>query len=422
MAKKHTGLLAFWILCLIGASFSRPVWAGDPVVLSYDQLPQLVKERNSLVQSWGKQSIAANERRASLGRSFLPHVQAEGGYESFKTGPYPERSQPYGSAEIRANLFRGGRDAAEEKMRAGQSDLVQANSQRAERDELATARRYYWELVFNRAMAKVLADAIDGNHKNVRSVERRIQRGLTTSTDRVEFELHGLQLEESLHSYEHEIVIIETSLAPILGYPVGTKFETGTFPKASEVNLEAQLTGVNPDVSAANANKRIAAAQARESRVLLRPSLDLYGGYYLYTLRDRDFVDRSERDDTAAGVQLTIPIFDGFQSARIARAFSEQASAYESLAFYNEAKGIAEIERKREELKHEQELIRSSERQADLVKKYLRGTLDEYDRGVKNAPDVTGAMERSISIQQQLMERRREYQYVQLELLRLVEK
>ncbi len=68
------------------------------------------------------------------------------------------------------------------------------------------------------------------------------------------------------------------------------------------------------------------------------------------------------------------------------------------------------VEIAKEELKHIHELIHVAEKRIELGKAYLRGTIDEYNRGVKNAPDVLNSMQRYVSYQRRYIDLRRDYQ------------
>jgi outer membrane protein len=393
------------------------------VELSFDDLPRLVAERNE--NASGAESLAdsARARTGHLGRSFLPAVDAVGGAERFQTGRYPYRGEPYGALEARLNVFRGGRDLFEDRLREAQRLGAEAGARKARETELTQARKAYWELVSLKELAALLKDGVADNEKHVQMAARRIARGLAAETDRLEFQIYASQLQEEIESAEHEVLLVQMRLAALLGAAPGTRYQTPeTVPHDhDDATLAATLDpAVHPDVASAKAGAAAAAAQRGEAIRWWTPSLDVYGGYYLYTLRDRDYLDRGARDDRAVGARLSLPLFDGLRSKRDADAFAKQARGYEQQASQRARAVAAQVEVTKEDLKHEHELVHRSEERIAQGKKYLALTLDEYGRGVKNSLDVLGAAQRYTAFARQYAERRREYQAVRCDLLALL--
>jgi len=417
----HFVLALGGVLGLLGAG--SLAFGGESVRLSFEDLPRLVRERNNQAKAADANVKAAVERSGGLRRSFLPRVHAEAGYESFETGTFDREDQPFGAAEARANVYRGGRDKAEEKLTDANIQSAQAQFVRTVGEAVEAARKHYWDLVFNREMIEVLTSAIARNEENLASAKRRLQRGLTTGTDQVEFELHGVQLEERRHSFVHELVIIEAALAPIVGSPVGTRFDTPSENpiKPDAFNFPAPSLTTTPDVLEAEAARQSARVQARLSS-WWAPTLDVYGGYALYTIRDREYSERSNRDDKFVGGRLELPLFDGGRSRLLQRSFLGQADAKEFQRRYFEEAAAADQVRRLEELKHELDLVRSSEKQLELGRRYLRGTLDEYGRGVKNGPDVVNALDTIVDLNQRHAERRRNVRHLEAALLKRSER
>ena len=162
---------------------------AETVPLSFKDLPRLVAERNE--NASGAESLAdsARARTGSLGRSFLPMVEAQGGGERHQTGRYSYRSEPYGGVEVKVNLFRGGRDKLDEGARESQWRGAQANARKSYESELTQARKAFWILVSLRETSALLKESLEENEKHVQMAARRITRGLAAETDRLEFQI-----------------------------------------------------------------------------------------------------------------------------------------------------------------------------------------------------------------------------------------
>jgi outer membrane protein TolC len=414
--KPRWALLAF--LCSVPS-----VPRAEEVELRYEDLPRLVAEGNGDVRAARDFSAAARTGTGHLGRSFAPSVKLTAGEESFETGPYGTASQAYGSAEAELNLYRGGRDRLEERLRGAQVAASSAAARRTYLEDLTRSRRLHGRLVYDREAAAFLVEVAERNREILSSADRRVRRGLATETDRLEFELFGAQLREEIESLRHDVVLGEAELAPLLGKPVGTAFRTvEELPHVHDDPLLAAEPAAEdePEVRSLRAHQESTALEGRAAGRAAAPSLDLYGGYHLYTRRERDFPRREDRDDRVGGIRLTWALFDGFRSRNQARVLAGRARAYGAQADHRMRTLDARERVLKEDLKHHHELLHSSEEQIALARKYLALTLAEYDRGVKNSPDALGALQRYSLVRRQYVERKRDYESVRAELLALL--
>ncbi|MEW6057106.1 MAG: TolC family protein [Bdellovibrionota bacterium] len=419
------GLIARSIVAIAVLTVPCLGFAAKTVNLTYDDLAKLVQENNKTVTGTKRFTEAAETRTGHLVRSYLPTLRAEAGGEAFQTGAYKQQTEPYGGAEARINLFRGGRDALEEDARQAQVQASNANEKRTYLSELNQARDVYWSLVFTKEMINILNDAVEQNEKALSMANRRIQRGLGTETDRLEFEIYRSQLKEEIESLEHETKLIEIRLAAIVGLDTDTRFKTPVkieHEHDDPLIQEAYSPASHPEVVSLKASSESFYAQKSASNRWWAPSVDIYAGYYLYTLRDRDYLARRLRDDTVAGVRFTFELFDGLRSASDASAFSLQAQGYEEQADQRIKNADAHVQVAKEDLKHDHELIHNAEERIVQGKKYLARTLDEYNRGVKNSIDVLGAAQKYQSFLRQYAERRRDYKITKDGLLALMGK
>jgi outer membrane protein TolC len=397
--------------------------AAEKVSLKFDDLPKMVAERNLNLQGGQVFLESAKARTGHTSRSFLPKLNLGAGYESFKTGTYGSESQPYGALEAELNLYRGNRDVLENRLIHQQVEAQAANTEKIKREELSKARKVYWTLVFKRENARLIRDMLEQNEKILLSAKRRIARGVATDTDRLEFEMHHLELAEQLESFLHEEKLVELELAPLVGYAPGTGFETED-QVPTDSNMEEIKIGVDGsrfiEPRLAQSNQASAVAQESLARAGWKPALDLYGGYGLYTLRDRDYRERSDRDDTFVGARLNMALFDGNQSQTMKRFHRKQAEAFGQQTQYLSAKALADWAVMKEALIHETELIVSSQKKVNVGRIYFNQTLDEYGRGVKNSVDVLNAFKKDIDLKKEYAERRRNAQQMKADLLYLI--
>ncbi len=397
-----------WALILAAAP-ALAQGAPETLELHFEDLPRMLSERNQNIKGALLAEEAASLRTGHFGRSFLPQLVIEGGVETFQTGFYRQLTQPYGLLEARVNLFRGGRDYFEGRIREGAAVSARSDSLKARGQEFLETRQAFWSLVYLQDSIAIHRKALEQNEKYLAAANRRIQRGLTSDTDRLEFEINRDVLNEEIESLEHEVLLVEIRLRALLSIERMVRLRASSeLPHEHDDEL---LTMTLPRESSADllgleGAEQVAQAEASLARRWWVPSLDLYAGYYLYTLRDRDYLDYGLRNDTVAGVRFTLPLFDGFQSSRESSSLGLQS--------------VARFEELQEEMKHSHDLIHGAEKRIVKAQNYLNRTLSDYDRGVRNSVDVLGALQRLIQFQHRYAELRKEYQSSKAELLSMM--
>ena len=420
--------MSFWRLSM---AWTRLLWLGLVAACSswaqaatarveFDDVSRLVRERNQTVAGAALQAEAAQAREGSLSRSFLPSAALDAGVERFETGRYAADTQPYGSAEARVNLLRGGRDYWNERRLAGNSLAAKARSSDDLAIQIAEARRAFLRLVHVREMGAVAREARAENQRLLERADRRIKRGLATATDRLEFEIGASQIAEDVESCAHSEFQLKLRLAALLGLSEGTEIETPL--KLEHVHDETLLTrkfdpAQHREAELLAAQGESARAESRTASLWWAPSLDAYAGKYLYTLRERDYLSSRLRDDFAFGGKMSLRLFDGGAERAEARAKRLEAEGADLKMAQRRTDLRARVRVIEEDLKHDHELVHFAEERIDLAKRYLDSTLDEYDRGVKNSLDVFAAAQRLLGFRRQLAERRRDYQLTKVGLL-----
>lgn len=395
----------------------------QPVELTYANLESFLSKQNQTLSGSKQLTQAAEAKTGHLGRSYLPTLKLHAGGEIFQTGIYSPQTNPYGAIEASINVFRGGRDLLEDKARYAGFAASQASETKTWIHELSAARKLFWTLIHNREMIELIEKAQKKNQDLLASAVRRIQRGVGTETDRLEFGIHASQLKEDLESLTHGDLLIEMELSALLGFDSRQKFSTlGTIAhEHDETILSASFDeSRNAALRGLQAQKDIAAIQGEQWGRAWLPSVDVYAGYSLYTFRDRDYLSMADRYDAVVGIRLSMDLFDGLVSRSTASSFNIQALGLEQQEQQQRREKRASVHLKKEDLKHDHELIHSSEERIKDTEKYFARILDEYGRGVKNSLDVLSAHQKQLGFQKEYADRKRSYQLTKMELLALL--
>ena len=420
-SSRSFGVGAAWpLLCLF--SFLVAAQSGA-IVLKYDDLPNILREKNEGVKASDQSVQAAEAKTGHLTRSFLPHFDLNAGGEHFRTGPYPTDTQPYGGIELSMNVFRAGKDQLEEEHRKAQLSVARGEMDKTFREELSVVRNRYWELVYEREWLSILKQLLLRNDDGAKAAGRRKARGLVTSTDVLSFELYGHQLKEQIESSQHEIELIQIALRPRLGLDDKTQVETpASIPHDHDEELVKAGTETLqfPEVGVLNARALGTSALARQSDRWWLPLVEVYGTYSLYTLRERFYPRIQDRFDTAVGIRLRMHLFDGFEGSRDAESGHRSATAAEMMAGYRTKTLRADVKLAQEEMIHIHELIHGAETFLEKGKRLQSQSLTEYDRGVRSTQDILSVTDRTLSFHKLYLERRRDYQKSKVKLLSLI--
>ncbi len=400
--------------------FPALIQAGENLALRYTEIETLLRQKNGAVQSSQTSIESANARTGFLARSFLPQVTLSAGGEAFRTAGTLTGSQPFGSADLTINLFRGGRDANEDDPRRAQAEISKAQATHAFLLELTKAQSYYWDYVYFSELIVCHDEILKVNNKGLESAKRRLARGLLSRTDVVGFELHQGLITEQIETFIHEKKLSEISLKAALGLPETIDLTVDNLRIPHDHNdpmLTAELNADrHPELLEIRQNLRIAALQKDKLASTALPVIDLFGTYSLYTWRNRYYADLNDRIDVAGGVRLHTPLFDGFQTSKETDAQTLQVQALSLLASQRKIALSASLRTTQEELRHLDELIHRSIDRLRQTREFLTLVLDDYDRGVKDASDVLNAIETYLNYLKEDASRRQNYQIVRSRL------
>ena len=372
-------------------------------LLSFEALPELVRERNDHVKGSEKISQAAEALRPSPLQPFYPTLKAEAGVERFERELLPQRQDPFWSATAELNVFRGGKDYLESQSLSLEASAAQLLSNHAYLDELKKTRLAYADLVYAEGLKKVLTEAQALNEKNLSSASRRRSSGMATDTDQIEFEIKRQTIQQDLEATELDIHQALASLTVLLGLKHGTKGEfrwPDTFEKISfdlsKISKQAKTT-LDFQIEELESKKKDV-----ERKIAARwwvPDVDLYGGYALHTMRDSDEFRRRDRDEVFGGVRMSLTLFNKGESLRKQKYESLISEAQQLRLSQSKRESEAELEIALKSIEKNQRLMQGAETSAASSKRYLTQTLSEYSRGVKNSPDVSAATDKYIEAQ-----------------------
>jgi outer membrane protein len=386
--------------------------AGALEIQSKD-LRQLVEDKNLRVSSSLMQVSAAQERQGLLSRSFVPSIKMSAASETFKTGLYGKKTQPSYGIEGNLNLFNGGRDYLESKVRDVHAQREGVYTKQVLASELREARAQYWEILFLINKLEILKSALEINKTNSQAAERRIRSGVATQTDRVEFEMESINLERELVGTQTILTNATNLLKVLLNLSAEEKIEfTEKLFHDHEFDSVMKFTKTDYEFTykdlelTAQANTM---ASDKEKQAIL-PKVDAFAAYELYNQRERDFYNQRDRDDYVVGIRVTIDLPAGLESNREAASLRYQAQSAKALAELQERQMATHIQNEINELNFLHDQVHNAEENIKKSQRYYELTQSEYTRGVKNSPDVLNASQRLLEMKHKHLEIVRDFQ------------
>jgi outer membrane protein len=416
--------LAALLFCLhVSFPFSVQAKAdGSAIEVNFENLNTLLIERNSRVRAANLEKEAADSRKGSLGRSFLPRIEVHGVQETFKVDQSEWKSEPTFGAEIRSNLYNGGKDTVESEIRSVESERRAALRDQVVSEELQNVRKLFWEIVAGKERIELLEAMIKINAQNLASAERRIRSGVATESDRVEFEMKAVDLKRELAEVRLKQENASRQFAVSLGFELQTKLRLPEKMEHSH-DFETLLKHEAKDHEFLFRDeilkgKKSELASTKERRVWL-PKIEAFAAYNRFNEREEESGPGGpgRRDETVFGLRLMVETDDLVGSRREAAALKKEAAADFERAAFRRREIEAHMENEFSELRFLHDQVHDAEANIARAERYYKLTQSEYARGVKNSPDVLGASEKLFDSRLKRIELIREFQVAKAHLL-----
>ncbi|MEN0059761.1 MAG: TolC family protein [Bdellovibrio sp.] len=394
--------------------------AGAQVAVHSGNLRALLEEKNSRVQAAQQNHSAAQEREGVLARSFFPRLELHASQESFKLGSEDVKHQPAYGAELNLNLFNGGRDRLEGRIRNLESQKRSYQTQQTLAQELEKARGIYWNIRYLQERQKLLENSVAINRRNLESAQRRIRSGVATDSDRFEFEMKEVDLKQEEEEARLQLRTQTRALTLLLGLD-GQKALSFSEEFHHDHDYESALGDFS---KVPEFQYKVSDLQADQGQMLAQqlrrswwPSLDAFAAYNQYNQREEDYASASDRTQSVIGLRLTLSLSTGLEHQREAAAAAKEAASSRVLAQFQQREVATDIQGEVEELRLLHDLIHDAEENITRAERYYKMTQSEYSRGVKNSPDVLGASEKLFDRQNKRLEIIKNFQVAKAHIL-----
>lgn len=409
-----------FVFLAIGLCLVRESAFAEQEKINSQNLKELLLAKNFKIQAAQKGKEAAEEKEGYLARSFLPSLEMYAGQETFKLGRQDSLTEPAYGAELRVNLFNGGRDQLENRVRELATRKKEYEAQRVLSEELEKARTEYWQSLYYRDKISLLQTTLEVNKQNLNSADRRIRSGVATESDRVEFEMKAVELSQDLLEAKLKQEVHLRNLRVLLGLPqvqansLNEKLDHNhDYEKDLKHSMKDHEFLIKEIEIHAEQNRLLAKKEKRE----WLPRLEAFAAYNQYNQKDKESPIAAERTESVVGLRLSISTSAGFESLREGAALQKEGEGALALVKFQKSEIEAHLENEMAELQLMHSQIHDAEENIKRAEKYYRLTQSEYGRGVKNSPDVLGASEKLFETRNKRLEIVRDFQLAKSHVL-----
>lgn len=391
--------------------------ASANALLGVQNLENKLFEQNSELSSLQKQVEAKEALYSSSKSSFLPTINAVGGWQSNKTDSNAQTEKgTVGYIEAKYNLFNGFKDYSlvnQKNADLNVSKIEFLHKQREVKIELTTLIS---EMLYLHKLQDVLADEYKTIQSQRKMAQKKVSAGLTGPVDNLEFDLreNEIQIETSQINQLHEET--HQKLVKLFGRDLSdSEFNDIKFQSYSELTTINKVFDHKQNLTYKQIEQTLEKARSEKTqeRSEFLPKLDLTASVGRLTPSENTPVQYNENK---YGVTLTIPLFSGLDTYYKVKSSNLNISANEKLLNQKRLDVESEFSVLKNKIVELAKLFKINEQKLENSQKYFDLTLGEYRRGIKNSPDLVGATERLYSSRKKQVEILKELEILKIQI------
>ena len=363
-----------------------------------DELSKNLYQKNQEILSLEKNIESKEALSGSSNSMYYPTLNVVGGWGQNKTDDLSTAQKGYlGYVEGKLNLFRGLKDQSISSQKEIDFQISKLELESKKRELRLQLTDIASDMIYLHKIQSTLEEEYKVTQTQKQMAAKKVSAGLTGSVDNLEFELreNEIQIEQKQVFQKHQVVhqkliklygedIADSELVK-LAYSSAENLSKVTDQVKIENTLEYQKVGLS---------ERRAELEKKEIKSDFMPSVDFT--YSVGRLTPSEEVP-TKFNESRYAIQLTIPLFSGFETYYKTKAASLSLQSAEKLKFQKRNDINSEFNILKTKMSELSMLFQINEKKLVSSQKYFDLTLAEYRRGIKNSPDLVSATERLFS-------------------------
>lgn len=402
--------------------FSCSLWVqAKDIVVSEQDLHSFVERQNRLVGASRSKVKSLNAKVGYLGRSFVPEASLAAGQESFQYVSDDFQTQPFYGAQLKMNLYNGGRDSYEEDIRKAKLEKGKSLLKVNLFTQLEEARKTFWSALYLREVLNQYEQSLGLIKKNKQDALKRIRGGVATQSDRFEFDIKEVEIDQDRKRVQFNFDKQVTHLKVLLGVK-----QTEVLKLKGELSHEHNWRQLirhteeahNYLVKPYEVDVVQSELEANKAKAAWRPKLDAYALWLQNNQRnDFDRVSRKDREQTALGIRATWRFSDFIEGRAEGLSKKALAKAQKMKLEFQKQELESELHMEIKELELLDSMVHVAEDNIKRSEKFFRLIRGEYKRGVKTSGDMLAATDKLVASKIRRMEIIRDFKMAKAHIM-----
>lgn len=369
--------------------------ASAEEILNLTSILDLARERNLDIQSSREELLRARGKDLEGQSGYLPRLDLSGSYMQQNNALNGTGDKEYsgGSLTITQTLYRGGKNRAKKDQAIYFREVANQGIELTTQEVFYLVLDTYYEVLLGKANVQTAQDGLAYAREHLRETERKRVLGIATNFEVIRAEQQESARNTELIAAKNQMESAKINLLTLLRLPqkeeydVQGSLEYTPFRGDPERFLETALEE-RPDLKKALSEVKVQRQQVTIERSESLPSVSIYGKY---NYDDPSSNYDNEEDTWSAGIQISVPLFDGNEA--LGKALQERATLQQ------QELGVAQQEENiKKEIAHAflnltstEEAVVSTKKNLELARESLRLAQVGYREGVSTQLDVLDA-------------------------------
>jgi outer membrane protein len=339
----------------------------------------------------------------------LPNLSLNGGFGSEKFMDSSEKNEgPYLYLEGQLNLYRGGKDLHQKQKTQTLIDIADLEHEIKIRDSSIEIFKIMTQIHLIASEIELMTKELDNNKSQMSMAKKKVNAGLTSSIDLIDFELKEQYL---INERDHHLLEKESLEKEVLGLfgEHKTYQELEKNYKENLSHLQPIHTSVNHDplgLKLVNKELDLLLIDKRNRISHFFPSIDLTAKWGQITPKSKLF---SRREEQQVLLNINIPLSSGLITKE---QLKQSEGDIDQKNREVEKRGLALLAKKELDMKKielSKKLLTLLENSLQKVQKYKELTISDYKRGIKNSSDLLSASDKMLETERKILQARSEF-------------